>query len=210
VDAAAEIAKSLENPLMAGEIGGNTPFGFEMNNSPAEMAVRSDVHRPAVLVTSSGTLLAHNASASGNAFLACFRNLQATVRHLSGRFPRIAVIGAGSRAEFREEDQMCCAQVAEALSARGYLFADHGTEAICRKWEGAHPDAWLESNSVRFLRSTDQGHDLDFILNHRDDLDLACAMVGPEAVQAGAIRATVADIPARDLPGRPSPVGTGT
>ena len=184
VDAASVLAKDLDRPLLAGEIGGNMPFGFEMDNSPADIAERSDVERPMVLVTSSGTLLIHNAAQSRHAYLACFRNVAPTVRHLSARYRRVAVIGAGSRGEFREEDQFCCAQVAAGLLASGFTAGNDRTLEIVERWNAEPPDAWLRSNSVRFLRNTGQERDLEFILAHRNDLDAAYRVKGSEVRHA--------------------------
>jgi 2-phosphosulfolactate phosphatase len=180
VDAAFEIARNFDNPVMAGEIGGNMPVGFEMDNSPAEMAERTDIERPVILITSSGTLLIHNAASSGHGYLACFRNVDATVRYLATRYARIAVIGAGSRAEFREEDQLCCTLVAKGLVAEGFSTGNEQTRLLMEQWERESPDAWLRSNSVRFLRSTGQERDLEFIMAHRNDLHEAYRVEGHE------------------------------
>ncbi|MBE0595541.1 MAG: 2-phosphosulfolactate phosphatase [Gemmatimonadales bacterium] len=185
VDAASVLAQELDHPLLAGEIGGNMPFGFEMDNSPAEIAERTDVERAMILVTSSGTLLIHNAALSGHAYLACFRNVGPTVRHLATRYERVAVIGAGSRGEFREEDQFCCAQVASGLLSSGFSAANDRTLEIVERWRNEAPDAWLRSNSVRFLRSTGQERDLEFILAHRNDLDDAYRIEGSEVRRVG-------------------------
>jgi len=138
-----------------------------------------------ILVTSSGTLLIHNAAQSGHAYLACFRNVASTVRHLSERYRRIAVIGAGSRGEFREEDQYCCAQVATGLLASGFETGNDRTLEIVKRWNAEPADAWLRSNSVRFLRSTGQERDLEFILAHRNDLDAAYRVDGSEVRSVG-------------------------
>lgn len=183
--AASVLATALVDPLMAGEIGGSMPVGFEMDNSPAEMAKRTDVHRPAVLVTSSGTRLIHNAEPCGVVYVACLRNMNATVAHLVGRHERIAVIGAGSRGEFREEDQACCAEVARLLIERGYTAGNDRTSAIVQRWSGVEPDAWLVSNSVNYLLRTDRKADLDFVLDHRDDLDEAYRVSEAEIVAVG-------------------------
>src|SRR5436190_1524775 len=50
VEAAVARAAALEHPLLAGEVGGNMPFGFDLTNSPAAIAARTDVERPMVLV----------------------------------------------------------------------------------------------------------------------------------------------------------------
>src|SRR5262245_31580250 len=51
------LARELRDPVLAGEIGGIKPDGFDMNNSPATLAQRRDTARPLVMVSSSGTRL---------------------------------------------------------------------------------------------------------------------------------------------------------
>src|SRR6266567_7110445 len=55
LEAAVPLAARLSNPLLVGELGGSMPYGFDMNNSPADLAVRTDVHRPMLLLSTSGT-----------------------------------------------------------------------------------------------------------------------------------------------------------
>jgi 2-phosphosulfolactate phosphatase len=86
-------------------------------------------------------------------------------------YRRVAVIGAGTRGEFREEDQMCCAWVAERLLARGYLPENCETLDMVKRWSGAPFDSWIHSKSAAYLRSSGQEADLEFILSHVDDLD---------------------------------------
>src|SRR5690242_13683761 len=47
-EAAMAIAKGLDNPLLAGESNGTMPVVFEIENSPAQLANRTDTHRPLV------------------------------------------------------------------------------------------------------------------------------------------------------------------
>jgi 2-phosphosulfolactate phosphatase len=183
-DDASMIAQDLPNPILAGELGGNVPFGFEMNNSPADVAGRTDVERPLILVTSSGTLLAHNASLSGHGFVACLRNYLPTARHLATRYKRIALIGAGSRAEFREEDQACCAKLGLALRGLGFAPENDETHEMVSRWENEEPEGWMVSNSVRFLRSTGQEDDLAFVRAHQSDLDQVFQIQGDGEVLA--------------------------
>src|SRR5437879_10748688 len=76
VGAALQRAARLERPLLAGEVGGELPAGFELGNSPAELARRTDVDRPMVLVSSSGTPLLDHAGRSGPPYLAGFGDMQ--------------------------------------------------------------------------------------------------------------------------------------
>src|SRR5438093_8510669 len=49
------VAGRLTKPLLAGELQGERPPGFEETNSPAAIAARTDIERPLVLLSSSGT-----------------------------------------------------------------------------------------------------------------------------------------------------------
>ena len=182
VEAALALAGKLNHPVLAGESAGTMPAAFEMNNSPAELVLRTDLHRPLVLVSTSGTKLIHHAATRFAVYLACFRDYSALADHLADRHPHVAVIGAGRRDEFREEDQMCCAWIAARLMARGYQPGNPKTKELVRRWENAPPKACLMSRSVDYLLRSGQLKDLDFILKHIDDLN--CVF----SVEAGEVR----------------------
>jgi len=171
LEAARSLHRKLENAVLAGELGGDMPARFDMNNSPVELAARTDNHRPLILLSSSGTQLIYEAGRCETAYLACLRNYTALTEYLVGRHQRIAVIGAGSRGEFREEDEMCCAWIAEALMRNGYQAENGTTRERVNRWKDAPPAACLVSHSVDYLRRTRQLKDLNFILAHLDDLN---------------------------------------
>lgn len=171
LEAAIARADELPNPLLVGELGGNMPFGFDMNNSPADIEVRTDVERPMVLLSTSGSRLICAANKLQSVYVACLRNWRAAARRLGDRYRKIAVIGAGARGEFREEDELCCAWIAEELLSLGYKAQDAKTADIIGKWSGAPLDAITHGGSADYLRRTKQTRDLDFILTHVNDLD---------------------------------------
>lgn len=182
VKAAMRTARRLKHPLLGGELGGVRPEGFEINNSPSEVAARTDVERPLVLVSTSGTQLIDNAKTCAALYLASFRNHGSVARYLAGYYPRVAVIGAGSRGEFREEDQMCCAWIAQALMEEGYSARNERTVEIVARWRDKPPDACAQGNSAAYLRRSGQTNDLDFTLTHINDLEAAFMLRGEEIV----------------------------
>jgi 2-phosphosulfolactate phosphatase len=183
IEAALPIAAKLDQPVLVGELGGNMPYGFDITNSPAEISSRRDIWRPMILLSSSGTQLVHNAATSrAHTYVACLRNVSATIEHLAGRHTQVAIIGAGTRGEFRDEDQFCCARIAAGLAARGYAMGNAEAGESIARWDGASDDAWVGSNSVEYLRRTNQLRDLDFILAHLDDLDMVFMMANGEVV----------------------------
>lgn len=171
LDAAVPLAARLTNPLLVGELGGSMPYGFDLNNSPAALESRSDIHRPMILLSSSGTRLLCAAEESQAMYAACLRNYREQIAYLSAHHAKVAVIGAGSRGQFREEDQLCCAWIAEGLLNAGYTAQNEQTLTIVERWSGAPVESVTNSASADYLRNTDQTKDLDFILNHVDDLN---------------------------------------
>jgi len=182
LEAARHVAARLHNPLLAGELGGVIPRGFEINNSPAELASRTDIFRPLVLLSSSGTKLIHLARACEAAYIACFRNFDFLSRYLCGRHARIALVGAGSRGQCREEDQMCCAWMARQLMDSGYVAENRETDQMVERWSGVNADIILSGPSADYLLQSGQGRDLVFILTHLSDLEWGLTLQGDEVV----------------------------
>jgi 2-phosphosulfolactate phosphatase len=193
MEAALVLQRELPNAVLAGEVSGDTPHEFELNNSPAEIATRKDIHRPLILLSSSGTKLIHAARECDSTYLACFRNFTALSQHLIARHSRVALIGAGTRGEFREEDQICCAWIAGELIDAGYQVEDDRTQSIVDLWGTAPAEACLCSKSVAYLRRSGQTKDLDFTLEHVNDLPHVFTMRDGEVVRISA--AVLAECP---------------
>jgi 2-phosphosulfolactate phosphatase len=182
LEAALEVAGGLDNPLLVGEQRGVIPAGFHLNNSPTELLARTDIQRPVVLLSSSGTRLCHEASKCTLALVACLRNYRFTANYLASHTDNVAIVGAGSRGEFREEDQLGCAWIAGLLLDAGFLPADRRTVEIVNEWSKKPVDAWLENKSAVYLRRTGQLADLNFILEHVSDLEALFMLNNGEVV----------------------------
>jgi len=182
LEAAFETATRLPTALLAGELGGDMPVGFEMTNSPAQLALRSDLERPLVLLSSTGTRLMHEIRNSDFAYVACFRNYSATIDWLAKNHESVVLIGAGTRGEFREEDQMCCGWIADGLIKTGFSPQDTTTRILVQRWKDSPKDAFVMSRSVDYLRRSGQLRDLSFILGHFDDIDFACKLSANEVI----------------------------
>ncbi len=62
IEAAVRLAADLDRPLLAGELGGVQPYGFDMQNSPSELVALKERHRPIILLSTSGTRLVAEAA----------------------------------------------------------------------------------------------------------------------------------------------------
>lgn len=189
-DKAYVIAETLENPLLLGELGGNVPYGFDLTNSPVQVAALSaipsgsftDISRPLISLSSSGTQLLINAIGSEAVYIACFRNFSAVAEFISGRHEKVAVLGAGTRGRFRREDQICCAWITEKLIEAGYRAENSETQDIVSLWSGVNPEIVKEGQSADYLKRSGQVHDLEFVVHHIDDLDIVPQLVNEELV----------------------------
>lgn len=196
-DEAAIVASTLENPLLVGELGGNLPYGFDLTNSPHQIALWQATERPIVFISSSGSQLLRNATGARAVYISCFRNLSAVAKHLSEHHPRVAVLGAGTRGEFRHEDQMGCAWLAQKLLAAGYEAENQLTRGYIARWDGVGPQEIEKGKSADYLRETGQTQDLEYVVSHFDDLNTVPALVNGELLDVGDAsmgRRSVADL----------------
>ena len=114
---------------------------------------------------------------------ACLRNVTAQAEALRDH-RRVLILGAGTRGQFREEDQLCAAWIAERLIVSGHSPADARTAALVERWSGAQPEVLRDSASAAYLIASGQVADLDFVLEHVDDLRCAFRLQGGEVVAA--------------------------
>jgi 2-phosphosulfolactate phosphatase len=173
LEAAVPLAARLDNPLLVGEVGGKVPYGFDLSNSPTALSQLDDRSRPVILLSTSGTKLLWESLGAAAVYAACLRNFSAVAAYVSSRHEAVAVIGAGARGEFREEDALCCAWVAALLIEAGFTSGDAATEQLIERWSGADVEEIRSGNSARYLANTGQVADLDFVVSHVDDLEAA-------------------------------------
>jgi 2-phosphosulfolactate phosphatase len=185
LEAAVPLAARLEDPLLVGELGGNMPYGFHLQNSPAEMDRRVALERPVILLSTSGTALLCEAARHGTTYAACLRNASAQAQQLIAEHERVLLLAGESRGEFREEDRLCCGRIARDLLAAGFEPQSVLVEEIVKHWGDAGDDAFLGGHSVQYLTDTGQYHDVEFILSHIDDLDVVYELRGDELVASG-------------------------
>lgn len=184
LEAAVPLAGRLSNPLLVGELGGNMPYGFHLQNSPAEMDRRVDLDRPVILLSSSGTPLLAAAAQRSLTYAACLRNARAQAQRLIDRHDRVLLLAGESRGEFREEDRLCCGRIAAALLQAGFEPRNVLVEEIANQWGSAADDSFMGGHSVRYLADTGQMHDAEFVLSHIDDLDSVYEMRHGELVES--------------------------
>src|SRR3954447_559944 len=130
MEAAVRLAADLDRPVLAGELGGVQPYGFDMQNSPTEVQALEPSPRPIILLSTSGTRLISEAAVRGSCHVSCLRNARAQGTHLARLGGDVVILGADSRGEFREEDQLCAARIARVLVDAGHETADRATDDV--------------------------------------------------------------------------------
>ena len=183
LEEAVPLAARLDNPLLVGELGGNKPYGFHLQNSPAEMSRLKDLERPVILLSTSGTAMLCSAARRGVTYAACLRNVRAQCERLIGAHEHVMLLAGETRGEFREEDRVCCARIGRILMEAGYEPRDVFVEELVKRWGDAPDDAFVGGKSSEYLTATGQLHDLEFILGHVDDLSDVYALRGGELVR---------------------------
>ncbi len=182
IEAAVRLAADLDRPLLAGELGGVQPYGFDLQNSPTAITRLERSERPIILLSTSGTRLIAEAVRHGVTYVCCLRNAAAQAMYLLAQDRDVLILGADSRGEFREEDQLCAARIARDLIGSGYSVADRPTQEVLERYADAPDDVILAGRSAKYLRDTGQDEDLEFVLGHVDDLD------GIFAIEQGEVR----------------------
>ena len=107
-------------------------------------------------------------------YVACLRNLEVTATTVARRHTRVAVLAVGERGEVCSEDEMVASWLAERLRRRGFELEGRRTTLGVERW--GSPDVTLVgwSRSAERLRASGRAKDVDFVLEHVDDLDVVC------------------------------------
>ena len=75
------------------------------------------------------------------------------------------------------------AWIASGLIDHGYCAYDRPTAEFIQKWKHAQKNDFLVSESVSYLRRSNQMRDLDFILARFDDINSTFMVIGDQVVE---------------------------
>jgi phosphosulfolactate phosphohydrolase-like enzyme len=162
----------LRDAVLSNESDAPIPVLGTGGLGPAALEGRGD-RRPLVLVSSAAELIENAAGAKG-VYIACLRNLSATVDALAAMHSRIALVGAGHGSDTRCEDQLAAAWMARQLVAMGYEPAGHQTVREMERWSHADLSVVRLGRGAEHWRRQGHAEDVDFVLDRVDDLDLVC------------------------------------
>lgn len=172
-------AASLARPLLAAEERTPFPPGFEPHCGPTSLQQRTDIERPLVLVSPTARLL-EEARGGREVFVACLRNVSATVAALAERYSNVVVLAVGDKGEMRCEDQVAAAWIARELVDRGFQAENWPTVREIERWGSADLPVVKLGKGAEELRTRGRENEVSFVLDHVDDLDVACVYAGGE------------------------------
>jgi len=166
-------AEGLRDAVLSNESEAPIPILGGNRLGPVSIEGRAD-RRPLVLVSPAAELIDNAAGAPG-IYIACLRNLSATVDAVAAMHDRVALVGAGHGSDTRCEDQLAAAWMARQLVAMGYEPAGHQTAREMERWAHADLSVVRLGRGAEHWRRQGHGDDVDFVLDRVDDLDLVCA-----------------------------------
>jgi hypothetical protein len=121
----------------------------------------------------------------GAVYVACLRNLGATVVELDRSARRVAIVAAGHGGDARFEDEMVAAWMAGRLRAEGFVPEDRTTAVAIERWSRGSVGLIGLGRSAESLRASGRQADVDFVLSHVEDVESAARVCdGPLRVAA--------------------------
>jgi phosphosulfolactate phosphohydrolase-like enzyme len=178
---ARDLAEGMPGAILAQEDLASDPGVDPVG--PRAVADHQGAGGPLILVSTWTHLLA-DAARHAAVYVTSLRNLMATAQALEASHSRVALLGAGFGEEQRSEDRIAAATLAQRLVERGFDFGDLGTAQEMQSWADADPALLSWGRSAEYLRRVGRDEDLEFVLSHRDDLDLFCRYEDGELVRA--------------------------
>ncbi|WP_337844041.1 2-phosphosulfolactate phosphatase [Thermus sp.] len=115
-----EAARALRRPgeVLAGEVGGLRPEGFDLGNSPREVAgVRG---RTVVMATTNGTRAAHAAWGARAVLLGTLQNASSVAQKASELGDEVVLVAAGKEGRMALDDLYAAGVIGARLCALGF------------------------------------------------------------------------------------------
>jgi len=180
------LAEAGPRPILMGERNALPPDGFDLGNSPLELAALDLAGRTdAVMATTNGTAALLKAAASDTPVLpVCARNAAATAAAVID-LERIGILCAGREGASSLDDCACAGLLVERLSERGAELGDGAILALAAWRDGGRDLAALLTRSVHGRRLVALGFERD--LAFATEIDASGAVLALESGAASRI-----------------------
>lgn len=175
LDRANALAQRMDSPIVAGEVKERGSNRLSMADSPSSVFEHPDNTRPLILVSDPGTRLISNTRGCPSVYIASYQNMSATAIHVARHHNDVALLGAGTKGVFSCEDQMAAAWIAAELVEADFQPEDMRTSEMVERWNGVDVALTAWGNSAAALRTGPHARDLEYVIDHVNDLDLVCS-----------------------------------
>ena len=174
---AAAASAKLQQPLLWTDALASAADDMRFGG-PARLAVDAGT-QPLVHVSPLAGMLPA-AAQRARVYVACLRNFEATANELALQHRRVVLIGAGEGGEVCAADQMATAWLALRLQGRDFDLEGRHTVDEVTRWGPSDVALIRLSRSAEKLRAHGREAELDFVLNHINDLNVVCAYADGE------------------------------
>lgn len=161
----AEGLRETIHAILVGERKGEIIPGFDFTNSPHDLSKVKLTNQVIAITTSTGTKLINESQRSPNVLIGSTLNAQAIARKMFELSGNWAVLGAGTRGEFRPEDQVGCALIAKYYSKLVKCTINVYTKNIIKTFTKNVETHIRMSPSAQKLTEIEKGEDVDFVVN---------------------------------------------
>lgn len=158
--------------LLVGERQGQIIEGFDYTNSPLDLSVVDLSGKIVALTTSDGTRLVAEAADASYILIASTLNYSYVAEAILAIGGNWAVLGAGSKGEFRPEDKVGCALVVKEISDKGIFFMDKTTKDLIDEYSQNWPSHINGSLSTQKLEKIGRRGDVDYVINTANKFNL--------------------------------------
>jgi len=179
-------------------VPGETTPPSSLALDPVVLAARVD-RRPLVLYDGAGTRLIANCDRGIAVYVACLRNVAATVDFIASRHDEVALLAAGDGGDFRCEDRIAAARIGAGLLKLGFIPEGQGTADTISRWGAVDTRMIGWGRSAQHLRRDGRRDTLEFVMMRVDDLNVVCRYAH------GEITAVLSEIVGGDLGAEETP-----
>ncbi len=159
--------KNNDKQILVGERQAVIVEGFDYTNSPFDLSKVNLKEKEVILTTSTGTRLIINCQSAANVLIGSTLNSQAVAKKMLEIGGDWVIIGSGSHGEFRDEDKVGCALIAnELLKLDQYKYScSEETMAFIQTYSRNIQNYIENSTSSTKLRKLGRNCDIDFVIN---------------------------------------------
>ncbi|RDI94615.1 2-phosphosulfolactate phosphatase [Meiothermus sp. QL-1] len=163
--ASLEAARALRQngELLAGEVGGLRPEGFDFGNSPREALGAELKGRTLIHATTNGTKAAHKAAqVAREVLLASLLNAPSAVRLAASLGREVAILCAGKEGQVGMDDLYTAGVLAQGLVAEGFEPVGDGVQIALHLAQKPALPVLRASEAALALEREGLGEDVDF------------------------------------------------